>query len=181
MQIEILKLGVLQTNCYILKKDNKCIIIDPGAEFNKIDEQLTNPIAVLITHHHFDHTSALDELLYKYNIPIYSNKNLIEKTHELDEFKFDVIHTPGHSDDSVVYYFKDEQVMFTGDFLFRKTIGRTDLETSDVLAMANSIEKIKSFPDDIKIYPGHGESSNLGYEKVYNDFLNGNLKAYEDD
>jgi len=181
MQIEVLELGMLQTNCYILKKNNKCIVIDPGDEFNKIDEHLINPVAVLITHHHFDHTGALDELIYKYNLPIYNHKNLSEKTHEFDEFKFDVIHTPGHSEDSITYYFKDEEIMFTGDFLFKRTIGRTDLETSDVLAMTNSIEKIKNFPDDIKIYPGHGDNSNLGYEKVYNDFLNGKLGAYEDD
>jgi len=181
MQIETLKLGMLQTNCYIIKKNNECLIIDPAAEFNKIDKILTNPVAILITHKHFDHIGALEEVVNKYNIPVYDFSNLDEKRYEIDSFNFDVIYTPGHTNDSVTYYFNEEKAMFTGDFLFKETIGRTDLNTSDTLDMELSIKKIKNYPDDIIIYPGHDESSNLGYEKKYNNFLNGKLRADEDD
>ena len=61
--------------------------------------------------------------------------------------------------------------MFTGDFLFKQSIGRTDLEGSNELEMYESLEKIKKYSDDIKLYPGHGESTNLGYEKKYNIFF----------
>ena len=59
--------------------------------------------------------------------------------------------------------------MFTGDFLFYHTIGRCDLETSNINDMLTSLNKIKEYPDDITIYPGHGKESNLGFEKQFFD------------
>ena len=81
-------------------------------------------------------------------------------------FSYEIIKTPGHASDSLTFYFKDEKVMFTGDFLFFHTIGRCDLETSSIEDMKKSLEEIKKYPDDIKIYPGHGRGSVLGEEKV---------------
>ena len=82
-----------------------------------------------------------------------------------NSFQYENIPTPGHASDSLTFYFKDEHVMFTGDFLFYHTIGRYDLETSSIPDMISSLEKISHYPDDIKIYPGHGRSSILGEEK----------------
>ena len=62
-------------------------------------------------------------------------------------------------------YFKNEKVMFTGDFLFYRSIGRTDLDTGSDIDMIKSLEKISKYPDDIVIYPGHGPKSTLGREK----------------
>ena len=102
----------------------------------------------------------------------FDKDNLKEGKFDIDAFHFEVIYTPGHTSDSVTYYFKDDKVMFTGDFVFKDSIGRCDLPTGDFRVMLNSIEKIKKYDDDIVIYPGHGEKSTLGYEKTNNEYFN---------
>lgn len=163
MKIEHFVVGRLRTNCYIIKKENKCIIIDPGDEAEKIKEACRGYEVeeILVTHHHWDHVLALEELEHFYQI---KHNNFVRKF-----FSYEIIKTPGHASDSLTFYFKDEHVMFTGDFLFYHTIGRCDLETSSVEDMIKSLEKISKYPDDIKIYPGHGISSVLGEEKNYFD------------
>lgn len=172
MQIETIKVGYLQTNCYILQKENQCLIIDPGDESDKIQSKInTTPKAIILTHHHFDHIGAVNTLQNIYNIPIYDNTNMKEQTYIIGPFIFDTIFTKGHSDDSVTYYFKQENIMFTGDFLFKQTVGRTDLETGNEKEMLQSIEKIKHYPDSIQIFPGHGEETTLQNEKQNNPYF----------
>lgn len=158
MRIEILVVGPLQTNCYLLEKENEVIIIDPGDDFEKIKETLGDRkvVACLLTHAHFDHIGALEQVLsfYKLKVNEYNGKT----------FSFEVIKTPGHTDDSITFYFKEENVMFVGDFIFYHNIGRTDLGGSDE-DMKNSLEMIKKYSDDITIYPGHGPSTTLQEEK----------------
>lgn len=163
MKIEPLVLGRLRTNCYIVKKDNKCLIIDPGDEAEVIKNACKGYEVeeILVTHHHWDHILALEELEDFYHL---KHNVFLRKT-----FNYEVINTPGHASDSLTFYFKDEKVMFTGDFLFYHTIGRCDLDTSSIPAMQRSLEKIKQYPNDIKIYPGHGNSSILGAEKKFFD------------
>ena len=163
LKIEHLVLGRLRTNCYIVKKDNKCIIIDPGDEAEVIKEACKDYEVeeILVTHHHFDHILALEELEKTYQV---KHNTFLRKT-----FKYEVIKTPGHASDSLTFYFKEEKIMFTGDFLFYHTIGRCDLETSSIEDMKNSLVKISKYPDDILIYPGHGRPSVLGEEKKYFD------------
>lgn len=160
LKIENLVLGRLRTNCYIMKKNNKCIIIDPGDEAKKIIEACKGYEVeeILVTHHHWDHILALKEIEEQYHL---KHNVFLKKS-----FSYEIIKTPGHASDSLTFYFKDEKVMFTGDFLFFHTIGRCDLETSSIEAMKKSLEEIKKYPDDIKIYPGHGRGSVLGEEKV---------------
>ena len=81
-----------------------------------------------MTHRHFDHMGAIEKLKSKYQIPVFDYTNLKEGKMLLNVFDFEVIFTPGHTDDSVTYYFKEDDVMFTGDFIFKESIGRTDLE-----------------------------------------------------
>ena len=173
MEIGIVKVGYLQTNCYILSIDNKCLIIDPGDEINKIKKSIGNKevLKILITHHHFDHIGVLEELIKEYNVEVLDNTNLEEKEYKIDKFKFNVIFTKGHTEDSITFYFKDNKSMFVGDFLFKDSIGRCDLPTGSNNEMKKSLKKISKYDDDIKIYPGHGESSTLGYEKKYNEFM----------
>jgi len=170
MQIKIVPVGMLQANCYILIKNNKCIIIDPGDEKEKIINALCNlkPICIILTHDHFDHIGAVDYLCRHYNIKKYDMSNLEEKEYNFSDFKFEIIYTKGHSKTSLTIYFKEEKVMFTGDFLFKENIGRTDLPGGDEIEMNESINKIKKYQDDIKIYPGHGNTSTLQYEKENN-------------
>ena len=169
MNIKRVVVGPLQENCYIVEKDGECIIIDPGDEVDKIIESITYPpVAILITHNHFDHVGALLSLKEKYNIPVYDYNNLKEGELSTGKFNIDVIYTPGHTSDSITFYFKEEEIMFTGDFLFKNTIGRTDLPTGNFKEMQKSIRKILTYSDIIKVYPGHGEDTTLGLEKKNN-------------
>lgn len=164
MEIKTLILGDLDTNCYILSKNNKCIIIDPASEYQKILESIKGKelVSVIVTHHHFDHVGALN---YFNKSIIFDRNNLEEKEYKISDFNFEIIYTPGHKEDSITIYFKDEKIMFTGDFIFKDTIGRTDLKGGNSIAMANSIEKILNYDDDIIIYPGHGNKTTLKQEK----------------
>lgn len=187
MKIEKLVVGSYQENCYFLIKNNNLIIVDPGDEFKRIDEKIINDnlnlVAILITHAHFDHIGALEELTKKYNVPVYYNNvnneinyekiiNVQEERYNIGSFSFEVIFTSGHRNDLVTYYFYDDNIMFTGDFLFKLSIGRTDLEYASYDEMLKSINKIKKYNDNIVIYPGHGDKTILGFEKENNMFLN---------
>ena len=170
MKIQTLVLGILDTNCYILKKDKCVLVIDPADNYEKIKEEIKNYnlVGVLITHHHFDHVGALS--YFDKNL-IYDNNNLLEKEYELGPFKFNVIKTYGHTDDSLTYYFREDNVMFVGDFIFKESIGRCDLPTGNFNIMKKSIEKIKAYPDNVVLYPGHDEYTTLGYEKINNPYF----------
>ena len=170
MKVSKIKVGELKCNCYLLERDNNCLLIDPGDEYGRIKEFIKNKniIAILLTHYHFDHVGCVNNLIKDYNIPLYDYKSLKEGINHISNFTFGVIKTYGHTMDSVSYYFKEDKFMFTGDFLFFDTIGRCDLPGSNFEKMKVSIEKIKQYDDDITIYPGHGMKTNLGREKREN-------------
>jgi len=177
MNIEKIEVGELQTNCYILENNNNILIIDPGSEYERIKRHIINKniIGILLTHSHEDHTGCINNFIKDYNIKIYDNNNLNSGVNTINNFTFEVIKTPGHTTDSISFYFKEDKVLFTGDFIFYNTIGRYDFPESNIYSMINSINKIKKYPNDIKIYPGHGKSTNLGYEKDNNPYFNINL------
>ena len=166
MKIDRIIVGVLDTNCYIISKNNKCIVIDPGDEFEKINKVIDNKdiVAIIVTHYHFDHIGALK---YFDNDLILDRSNLQEKEYNFDDFKFEVIYTPGHKEDSITIYFKEENVMFTGDFIFKGSIGRTDLEGGNIKDMINSLNKISKYNSSIIVYPGHGDKTTLSLELIY--------------
>ena len=174
MNIRKIEVGELKCNCYLLEKDNNCLLIDPGAEYQKIKEFIKdkNVIGILITHSHYDHIGCVLDLVKEEKIPVYSNQNLKEGISYISTFSFEVIRTFGHTMDSITFYFDKDKVMFTGDFLFCDTIGRCDFLESNYNEMIKSIIKIKQYPDDITIYPGHGIKTNLGHEKKYNMYFN---------
>ena len=171
MDLKIIKVGELEENCYIISGD-KTIVIDPGDEANKIisyiKENNLNLDSILITHHHFDHVGALKDLLDYKKVFVYDISNLEEKDYKISGFNIEVIYTKGHTNDSVTYYFKDYNMMFSGDFIFLGSIGRCDLPTGDVNEMIKSIKKITKYDKNIKIYPGHGDSTTLDNEIKYN-------------
>jgi glyoxylase-like metal-dependent hydrolase (beta-lactamase superfamily II) len=175
MNIVQLPLGPLETNCYVLANDLKEVLIfDPGEEafeiFDVIEENQYKPLAILLTHAHFDHIGALDEVRDKYNIPVYLHENekdfladstkngsklflrrevfareadhLISKEGkmEIGNFTLSVFETPGHSPGSVSYYVKDAKSVFSGDALFCQGIGRTDLPGGDHDTLIKSIK-----------------------------------------
>lgn len=166
MQINKVVVGPLETNCYILTINNKCLVIDPGDEFDKINQQIGNKkvVGVIVTHYHFDHIGALN---YFDKSLVLDKNNLEEKEYHIEEFSFEVIYTAGHKEDAITIYFKEYNIMFTGDFIFEGTIGRMDLEGGSAFDMKKSLEKIKKCDSNIKIYPGHGNSTYLYKENLY--------------
>ena len=166
MQVNRVVVGPLETNCYILVKDDKCLVIDPGDEIDKIKQEIDNKqvVGVIVTHHHFDHIGVLN---YFDKDLILDKNSLEEKEYNIEDFNFEVIYTPGHKEDCITIYFKKEKVMFTGDFIFEGTIGRMDLDGGNPLDMKKSLDKIKKYNGNIKIYPGHGNSTYLHKESKY--------------
>lgn len=171
MRVEKVVVGSLEENCYILDIDNKVLVIDPGDEYEKIISKINdrNVLGILITHKHFDHIGALNEFK---NIDVYSFDNLEEKEYCIGLFKFKVIFNPGHSSDSVSYYFYEDSLLFCGDFIFYHNIGRCDLPTGNINKMLGSIEKIKKLPNNTILYPGHGSQTTIMEEKENNYYFN---------
>lgn len=159
IRIKRIIVGELEANCYLIIKGNKAVMIDPGDEPKKIEEALSglNLVGILLTHSHFDHVGALAYFENKYHLKHNEPNDLLE---------YKTILTPGHSKDSRTFYFPEIKTMFTGDFLFKGTIGRMDLPGGSIEEMLESLNKISKYPEDIAIYPGHGEKSTLGKEKA---------------
>lgn len=157
MDIKTLVVGELQENCYIVTKNGKTIIIDPGDEAKRIINACKNfdVVEILITHHHFDHIGALKEIEKYFNLKENQNSG---------NFNYEVINTPGHTSDSISFYFKEDNVLFSGDFLFNGAIGRTDLPTGNMREMISSLKLMRVLPENTLVYPGHGESTMLKKE-----------------
>ncbi len=172
MKIKKIVTGALEENCYVLSDNGTCLIVDPGSDSKNIKEVVGEDkiIGILVTHAHFDHIGALRDFLnMNRRLKIFKKSNLTDlKEVEVGTFKFIPIMTPGHSSDSVTFYFKDADAMFVGDFIFKDTVGRCDLPTGSSKDMDASIKKIKNYDDDIVLYPGHGDETTLGREKQYN-------------
>lgn len=171
MKVETIVVGPLDTNCYIIEKQNDCLIIDPGDEFEKINKYITdfklNVKGILITHYHFDHIQALNKCVNTFECPIIDYKN----KQKIPDFNYEIIGTKGHHFSSVTFYFKQINSMFVGDLMFKGSIGRTDLEGANEKDIIYSLKKIIKFEENIKIYPGHGPSTYLNEEKKTNPYL----------
>lgn len=194
MQIKILPVGMLGTNCYLISDEEKnCAIIDPGASPQKIigaiEEQGLAVGAILLTHAHFDHTGALKVLREQYpDAPIYihrldtdndrnmSHGNLIF-THTYGEgdvisvgnTAFSVLHTPGHTPGSVCLLAED--ALFAGDTLFLGACGRTDFEGGSMMDMLQSLRRLSALDETLRVFPGHGDSTTIANERKYNPYL----------
>lgn len=174
LKIECLVTGDLKEKCYIIHNNRYALIIDPGDEgkriIDKIEKLKLEVLGILITHYHFDHIGALDEVKNKYkSAKIYDYKSSIDN--EIDCFKFKKINNFGHTMDSCSFFFEKENIMFTGDFVFYETIG--NYEEENEIEMFKSLKEFIKLNDDIKLYPGHGQASTVGHEKEYNYYLRG--------
>ncbi|MGT2910619.1 MBL fold metallo-hydrolase [Streptococcus cameli] len=93
--------------------------------------------------------------------------------YSIEGFEFSVVQTPGHSIGGVSFIFHEEAFVITGDALFKGTIGRTDLPTGNFEQLIHSIQtQLMVLPTHYKVLPGHGPSTTIGYEKLFNSFLN---------
>lgn len=174
LDVECIINGYLEENCYILNIDKKALIVDPGDEaeriLNVIKENKYEVIGILITHHHFDHVGALKKVMDEFPVAKvidYKNSGDID----LEPFKFKIIETPGHTSDSVSFYFEEFSVLFSGDFVFKGTIG--NFKDEDEENMLKSLKLLKYVPKEVTIYPGHGEPTTIGDELENNPFLKG--------
>lgn len=207
MRISNLTLGLVDTNAYFIENEESVILIDPSSESDKIIKklnQINKPLkAILLTHAHYDHIGALDDIISKYDVPVYMHQEefdflqdpekngaskfkqygmpqvisyakpskLEEGSKEIEGFKFDVLHTPGHSPGSLTYVFDEFAVV--GDTLFNNGIGRTDLYRGDYETLVDSIkDEIFELEGDLPLFPGHGPYTTVDDEQL-NPFLNG--------
>ena len=190
--------GPVRTNTYLVG-DEQCYIIDPSDEAKNVDAVLQANFkgckAILLTHAHFDHVGGVDYFANKYHCPVYLDlvdAELLNKEH-CDQYAFSeyfrevksplndiyrledkniiIYPTSGHTLGSVIILFKNEGVLFTGDTLFKGSIGRTDLPFSSTKKMKESLKFIKTLNKDLIVYPGHGPSSTLNDEFLNNDYL----------
>lgn len=167
VNIKCVVVGPLETNCYILENNNEVLIIDPGAEEEKIISNIESQkcvVGIIITHHHFDHIGALNSLLKYYHTKEYNMSNLVEGSNNISSFKFNCLYTPGHYYDSICLDFVDSNTMFVGDFIFKDSIGRVDMIGANVLDMINSLGVILNY-ENRKLMPGHGCSTTLDNER----------------
>jgi len=197
MNIKTQPMGVYQTNCYIVNIDGKEFIIDPGVDATEwVMANVTNPVAILNTHGHFDHVWSNDELQKKLGVKLYTPKDdvmllnesswmpdlppstpdvEVEPNQEIDfdgtKVKFH--HYPGHCPGCSMIEIGD--AMFSGDFIFERSIGRTDFPYSSPSEMKNSLERFKKLDFDKKVYPGHGNPTTIKQEQQYADHWIGNL------
>jgi len=186
-------------------KTKEVVIIDVGGEPDviiKIIEELNLlPIGLLFTHGHYDHTLKLGKILRYFNIPLmYSKKEYDSGTYrhkeannwlsegdiiEIGEFTLNVLDTPGHSPGALSYYSKDpteydgkkiDGVIFTGDLIFRRSIGRSDLGGGDPQLLFSSIRNKIMYNSDITdnflIFPGHMGITSVKEEREMNMFRN---------
>lgn len=175
----------VETNVYLIEDNKEAILIDAGANPKKIldflkQHNLTLKF-ILMTHNHIDHSKALNEIKNSTScnvcmsekdrdIAFGSNISDFEDIKDNQEFIFNkikltAIATPGHTAGSFSFYIKDEDILFSGDTLFREGIGRIDLPTSSEKDMKSSLKKLLSLPSNTKVFPGHGDETTIENEK----------------
>ena len=185
-------MGQYQTNCYIVTINGKDFIVDPGmGATDWVKKNVTNPVAILNTHGHFDHVWSNAELKNIFNIPLVINKEdafFLEKeqfglplpkskadilvsgdeTIEIDGEKITFLHFPGHTPGCSVIDFGE--FWCSGDFIFKGSIGRVDFPYSDPEAMKESLKRFKALKEDKPVYPGHGEPTTIATEQRFVDY-----------
>ena len=194
MEITVLTLGGYMTNCYILRQEasSKCLIIDPGYEAGRIlsvlQQKQLEPEAILLTHGHFDHVGAVQDLAAETDCDVYiaeadlslppmiTNGNLYythtypaSGTLNLAGLAIRVLPTPGHTPGSVCLLVED--TMFSGDTLFQGSCGRTDLPGGSWEQIAASLKTLAALPGDYRVLPGHGGETTLDRERQSNPYL----------
>lgn len=198
MQIITMPLGAYQTNCYLVSQDDsrQCVIIDPGYHPEQIMDRVKaegkQVQAILLTHGHFDHVGAVRELAAETGCAVYLCQEDLSMppaftagplyytdlysqgdTLCLAGLSFQVLHTPGHTPGSVCLLC--EKAIFSGDTLFRDSCGRTDLPGGNPAAILKSLRHLADLTGDYTVYPGHGPSTSLSYERKYNPYMKGEV------
>ena len=202
MTIQTFEMGSIGTNCYVVYNEKgNCAIVDcdgnTTALFHYISQNNLKPSHILLTHGHFDHIGAVEEVKEKYGCTIYacqkeaallsdpvlnaSNMSykpisitadvLVKEgdTIQVGDLQFKVIETPGHTAGSICFFI--EKSILSGDTLFLGSCGRMDFPTGDTAAMMQSLKRLKNLEGDYVVYPGHGPATTLEYERKTNPFM----------
>lgn len=194
LKIKKIIVGPVETNCYLISLNNELAVVDPGDEYEKIEAEIeklgeVKHKYILLTHGHFDHVLAVNQLKEKYGFEVaigekdrdISGINLqigaqvpeikaditLKEGQALDlgGQKIQVIETPGHTVGSVSCLIGDN--LFSGDTLFHHSHGRTDLPGGSDEDMKNSLKKLFALSDQTKVFPGHYEETTLGEAKKH--------------
>lgn len=202
MNVKMLQVGPLGTNCYILEDEEtrRAAVIDPGGDAPEIIKALegTEVRYILLTHGHYDHTGGVAELeeafpqaaLYIHEkdvrgvdqalFPLSTQARGVNFYDEGDRLALDglaiqVLHTPGHSEGSVTLRCGD--LLFCGDTLFAGSCGRTDFPGGDVPKMLRSLRRLGELEGNLQVCPGHMETSTLDEERQHNPYLRQALRG----
>ena len=206
IKVDLYVVGPVRTNCYVAvnAETKECFVVDPGDAALQLAERIKRdgytPVAICLTHGHFDHAGGAEALAKEFGIKIYAHekeestlqeagKNLsgwngkeesyhadvyVKDEEELDlaGFHIRVIHTPGHTEGGCCYYLNYEDVLFSGDTLFAQSVGRTDFPGGSMSLIVHSIkEKLMVLPGHTTVYPGHNDATTIEEERMYNPYL----------
>ena len=204
MNYEVLPIGPYEANCSILWEDPaQAWVIDPGADGADIlgfmKKRGLKAGVIVLTHGHFDHVSAVNEVLAQFPVPVYLHKDdatfafspmnamppyrptarpATLKTDKADGdtlacggLTAKLLHTPGHTPGGWCLYFESEKLLVAGDTLFAGSIGRTDFPGGNQDQMEASLQRLKGLPDDTRVICGHGPQTTIGIEKRSNPYL----------
>ena len=199
MYFRSIPVSPLETNCYLLGDEaaGRCCLADPGEDAPRIldlvRESGLTPDAILLTHGHWDHRTAVPAILEAFpGLPVYIHEEEILSPRRANPryyfppagdvrtvgegdvlqaggLTFRVLHTPGHSAGSLVYLCGD--VMLSGDTLFAGTCGRCDLPGGSLEDMMTSLRRLAELEGDYVVYPGHGGFSSLAEERRFNPYM----------
>ena len=173
LNISIIRIPQLKDNYSYLIKDHESknvILVDPAQSeiiINILIKEKLNLTAILLTHHHIDHVAGVSDILNFITVPVYSPSIKIKDTSYIVEnnniidlgfIKMTVISTPGHTLDHVVYYNKQNKLLFSGDTLFRLGCGRVFEGTFN--SMHQSLQRINTLEDETMVYCGHEYTKN---------------------
>lgn len=203
-RIKTCVVGQVSTNCYLIYHEGtkEAVVVDPADNaayiLNKCRELRITPVAILLTHGHFDHILATEDIRRAFHCKVYAGRDedamLKDPSLNLSGsfggdqigvtadvlvgdgevlsligYEWKVIFTPGHTAGSVCYLVESEDVLISGDTLFADSLGRTDLPTASSAAIVASIlERLFVLPADTMVYPGHGDPTTIGHETQYN-------------
>ena len=192
MEITVFQLGSLGTNCYIVKDEKTCAIVDPGDAGNALADWLVQeglqPKFVLLTHGHYDHVGGVEGLRSRFaDLPVYVHEADTHLTPDLShglqwthfygegdvltmgKLSFRVLSTPGHTPGSVCLLCGD--ALLCGDTLFAGSCGRTDFPGGSWTQMLRSLKRLSDLEGNLQVLPGHGEPSTMDAERQYNSYM----------